>query len=55
VPGLSTGYSAFNSVDPTIYHIPFTFTGELKKVVVDISREVIKDDKTELKRMMTQQ
>ena len=55
VLGLSTGYAAFDSVDPAMYQIPFTFTGELKQVVVDVSGEVIKDDETEIKRMMTQQ
>ena len=55
VLGLSTGYAAFDSVDPAMYQIPFTFTGKLKQVVVDVSGEVIKDDETEIKRMMTQQ
>jgi len=55
VLGLSTGYAAFDSVDPEVYQIPFSFTGEIKQVVVDISGEIIKDDEAELKRLMAQQ
>jgi arylsulfatase len=55
VLGLSTGYAAFDSVDPALYKIPFSFTGEIEKVVIDVSGELIKDDETELKRMMVQQ
>jgi arylsulfatase A-like enzyme len=55
VLGLSCGYAAFDSVHPEAYEAPFTFTGEIKQVVIDISGEHIKDDMTELKRMMTQQ
>jgi arylsulfatase len=55
VLGASTGYAAFDSVNPKVYQAPFRFTGKIKQVVIDISGEVIKDDETELKRMMTQQ
>jgi len=55
VLGVSCGYAAFDSVDPKVYEAPFRFTGEIKQVVVDVSGEVIKDEKAELKRLMTQQ
>jgi arylsulfatase len=55
VLGLSTGYAAYDSVHPAVYQAPFRFTGELKQVVIDVSGELIKDDETELKRLMTQQ
>ena len=55
VLGASCGYAAFDSVDPQVYEAPFRFTGEIKQVVVDVSGEVIKDEKAELKRLMTQQ
>jgi arylsulfatase len=55
VLGASTGYAAFDSVNPEMYQAPFHFTGEIKQVVIDVSGELIKDDETELKRMMTQQ
>ncbi|MFN2233281.1 MAG: arylsulfatase, partial [Anaerolineales bacterium] len=55
VLGVSCGYAAFDSVDPQVYEAPFRFTGEIKQVVVDVSGEVIKDEKAELKRLMTQQ
>jgi arylsulfatase len=55
VLGASTGYAAFDSVNPDAYQAPFRFSGEIKQVVIDVSGEVIKDDETELKRLMTQQ
>jgi hypothetical protein len=55
VLGASCGYAAFDSVNPEVYEAPFRFSGEIKQVVVDVSGEVIKDDETELKRLMTQQ
>lgn len=55
VLGASTGYAAFDSVNPAVYQAPFRFTGEIKQVIIDVSGKVIKDDETELKRLMTQQ
>ena len=53
--GASCGYAAFDSVNPKVYKAPFRFTGEIKQVIIDVSGEVIKDDKAELKRLMAQQ
>jgi len=55
VLGASCGYAAFDSVAPDAYQAPFTFTGEIKQVIIDVSGEVIRDDEAELKRLMTQQ
>ena len=55
VLGASTGYAAFDSVDPEVYEAPFRFTGKIKQVVIDVSGEVIKDDATELNRLIIQQ
>jgi arylsulfatase len=55
VLGLSCGYAAYDSVDLTAYAAPFPFTGTIKQVVVDVSGELIQDDETELRRLMTQQ
>ena len=55
VLGASCGYAAYDSVNPAVYEAPFRFSGEIKRVVIDVSGEVIKDDEAELKRLMTQQ
>jgi len=55
VLGLSCGYAAFDTVDPTLYPAPFRFTGTIERVTVDVSGELIVDDEAELKRLMTQQ
>ncbi len=55
VLGLSCGYAAYDSVDLTAYSAPFPFTGRIKQVVVDVSGELIRDDETELRRLMTRQ
>jgi arylsulfatase len=55
VLGLSCGYAAYDSVDLTAYSAPFSFTGTIKQVVVDVSGELIQDDEAELNRLMTQQ
>ncbi|MGI5860722.1 MAG: arylsulfatase [Myxococcales bacterium] len=53
--GLSCGYAAVDSVDPEQFQAPFTFTGTIKRVVLDVSGDVIVDHKAELDRMMAQQ
>ncbi|MFV1962374.1 MAG: sulfatase-like hydrolase/transferase, partial [Acidimicrobiia bacterium] len=55
VLGLSCGYAAFDTVDTSVYMAPFHFTGEIKQVVIDVTGELIKDDKAELNRLMAQQ
>ncbi len=53
--GMSCGYAAFDTVDPTAYLAPFTFTGTLHKVVLDVSGQLIVDPTAEMTRLMTQQ
>ena len=53
--GVSCGEAFFDTIDPTIYEAPFTFTGALDKVVVDISGELIVNPEAEMTRLMTQQ
>lgn len=53
--GLSCGYEAADSVNPDEYRAPFTFTGKIRQVELDVSGELIKEDEADLKRMMTQQ
>lgn len=55
VLGLSCGYAAFDTVDPSLYPAPFRFTGTIERVTVDVSGELIVDDEAEFKRLMTQQ
>ena len=60
VLGLSCGYAAYDSVDPKVYRVPFTFTGEIERVVLDLSTEQVARGEvaqtdSELKRMMTEQ
>ncbi len=52
--GLSCGYEFGESVSAT-YEAPFTFTGTIHKVTVDLSGELIKDDEMEVRRVMAQQ
>ena len=53
--GMSCGYAAFDSVDPSAYLAPFTFTGELHKVVLDVTGELTVHPGAEITRLMTQQ
>jgi arylsulfatase len=55
VLGQSTGYAAYDTVDPAEYLAPFEFTGEIKQVVIDVSGDVIRDSEAELNRLMAQQ
>jgi len=55
VLGLSCGYAAFDSVDPELYTAPFRFTGNIDKVTIDVSGDLIQDPEAELTRLMTQQ
>ena len=38
--GISCGYAAFDTVDPSAYEAPFTFTGTIEQLVVDLSGEL---------------
>ena len=53
--GMSCGYAAFDSVDPAAYLAPFTFTGTIHKVVLDVTGELTIHPDAELTRLMTQQ
>jgi hypothetical protein len=43
------------SVVTDAYQAPFAFTGELEKVVVDVSGELIDDQEAQLRNMMAHQ
>jgi arylsulfatase len=53
--GASCGLAYFDSVDPSVYEAPFPFTGDLEKVILDVTGELIIHPTAELTRLMTQQ
>jgi arylsulfatase A-like enzyme len=53
--GLSCGRDDYDTVSPQDYPAPFAFTGEIKEVVLDVSGDLIKDEETELKQLMSEQ
>jgi arylsulfatase len=53
--GFSCGYAAFDSVAPDRFAAPFRFTGTIRRLVIDISGDLIQHDAAELRRVMTQQ
>ncbi len=54
IEGLSAGYDFGEAVSHE-YRAPFTFTGELKHVTVDLSGDLIKDDEAAVRLLMAQQ
>jgi arylsulfatase len=54
IEGLSCGYDFGEAVSHE-YDAPFTFTGTIKQVAVDLSGELIKDDEAEMRRLLAQQ
>jgi arylsulfatase len=54
IEGLSCGYDFGEAVSHD-YHAPFTFTGTIKHVTVDLSGELIVDDESNMKRLIAQQ
>ena len=54
IEGLSCGYDFGERVTHR-YDAPFTFTGEIGSVTVDLAGELTKDPQAELKRLMAQQ
>jgi arylsulfatase len=54
IEGLSCGYDFGEAVSHE-YHAPFTFTGTIKHVTVDLSGELIEDDESTVRRMIAQQ
>ena len=53
--GVSCGHAAYDTVDPAVYVAPFTFTGGLEVVRLDVSGELLVDKAAEFRRMMAQQ
>ncbi len=53
--GLSCGYDFGAPVLEGIYQPPFTFTGTIHSVTVEVAGELIEDDEATLRRMMAQQ
>ena len=53
--GLSCGHAAYDSVDPSRYVAPFSFTGEIHSVVLDVTGELTLHPEAEMTRLMIQQ
>ena len=53
--GLSCGYDFGAPVLESVYKPPFTFTGTIHSVTVDVAGDLIKDDEAEVRRIMAQQ
>jgi arylsulfatase len=54
IEGLSCGYD-FGEAVTDDYEAPFAFTGRIKKVTVDLSGDLIKDDEAEVRALMARQ
>lgn len=54
IEGLSCGYDFGEAVSHE-YHAPFKFTGEIRHVTVDLSGELIEDDESKVRMLMSQQ
>ena len=54
IEGLSCGYD-FGEAVTHEYHAPFTFTGLIKQVTVDLSGDLIEDDEATVRMLMAQQ
>lgn len=55
IVGLSCGYAAYDTVDPAAYTAPFTFTGTIHSVVLDVTGELLVQPEAEMTRLMIQQ
>jgi arylsulfatase len=53
--GLSCGYDSGAPVVAEAYESPFSFTGSIHEVVVDVGGELIEDEEVALRRLMAQQ
>ena len=53
--GVSCGRDGTDSVSPGDYSSPFSYSGEISHVTIDLSGDVIVDEEAELNRLMTQQ
>jgi arylsulfatase len=54
IEGLSCGYD-FGEAVTHQYKAPFRFTGKIRKVVTDMSGELIVDDEAKVRLLMAQQ
>jgi len=54
IEGLSCGYDFGEAVSHE-YHAPYTFTGSIKHVTVDLSGDLIEDDESKMRMLMSQQ
>jgi arylsulfatase len=54
IEGLSCGYDFGEAVSHE-YRAPFTFTGTIREVTVDLSGELIEDDEAQVRKLMAQQ
>jgi arylsulfatase len=54
IEGLSCGYDFGEAVSHE-YHAPFTFTGTLREVTLDLSGDLIEDDEAKVRMLMAQQ
>ena len=55
IVGMSCGYAAYDSVDPSRWSKPFRFSGELDRVVLDVTGELRVNPQAEAARMLAQQ
>jgi arylsulfatase len=53
--GLTCGYDDAAPVLVDVYETPFTFTGTIHQVVVDVGGELIEDDEATSRMLMAQQ
>ena len=53
--GLSCGYDSGAPVVPDAYQAPFTFSGTIHEVVIDVEGELIEDEEATMRRLMAQQ
>ena len=53
--GMSCGYDFGAPVLADVYNPPFTFTGEIHSVTVDVSGELIEDDEAKIRAIMARQ
>ncbi|MCC7076964.1 MAG: arylsulfatase [Acidimicrobiia bacterium] len=53
--GMSCGYDTTDSVDPSRWQAPFAFTGEIRRVTLDMSGDATVDFEAEVTRILTQQ
>ena len=55
IVGMSCGFAAYDTADPSRYRKPFAFTGELDKVVLDVTGELSVNPAAEVTRLMAEQ